>query len=310
LAAFVKQYYIGRRAAPGQILLPFDLEEEAGISRMLSEEAGRRVRLVSPRRGAKVELIRLAEGNARQECERVTTKEEKTARLLLLLAELLELEQPPKRIEAYDISNTGASDIVAAMTVFINGRPKKSQYRNFKLRDLDGPDDYAAMEQVLIRRFRHETEKDENFASRPDLLLIDGGKEHAAIGAAVVKKTGLSIPVFGMVKDHRHRTRGLMTPDGQEVGLQSNPGLFAFIGQIQEETHHAAIKFHQKQRSKTSYGSALEHIPGIGESRRKTLLKAFKSVKGIREAQLWQLEEVLPKTVAKAVYDYFRTQEG
>jgi excinuclease ABC subunit C len=310
LAAFVKQYYIGSRTAPGQILIPVELSEEAALSRMLSEEAGRRVQIISPRRGAKVELIRLAEGNAREECERVTTKEERTARLLILLTELLKLEQVPKRIEAYDVSNTGASNIVAAMTVFQNGRPQKSQYRYFKLRDLDGPDDYGAMEQVLSRRFRHELEQDETFATKPDLLLVDGGKEHAAIGASVVKRAGLNIPVFGMVKDHRHRTRGLMTPDGREIGLQSNPALFALVGQFQEETHRAAIGFHQKQRSKSSYGSALEKIPGVGENRRKTLLKTFKSVKGIREAELWQLEEVLPQKAAQAVYEYFKTQEG
>lgn len=310
LEAFVKQYYIGRAVAPGQILIPFDLEEEGAISRMLSEEAGRRVKLVSPRRGAKVELIRLAEGNAREECLRVTTKEEKAARLLVLLAELLELEDAPRRIEAYDISNTGSSDIVAAMTVFEDGKPAKGQYRYFKLRDLKGPDDYGSMDQVLRRRFRHDSEEDERFGKRPDLLLIDGGREHAAIAAAVLQEFGLPIPVFGMVKDSRHRTRELISPDGKEIGIQGHPGLFAFIGQIQEETHRAAIGFHQKQRSKTSYGSALEQIPGIGESRRVLLLKTFKTIKGIREAELANLKEVLPEKAAQAVYDYFRSQKG
>jgi excinuclease ABC subunit C len=310
LEAFLKQYYIGRRVAPGQILIPIELSEEASLSRMLSEEAGRRVQLVTPHRGAKVELIRLAEGNAQEACERVTTKEEKTARLLILLGDLLELEAPPKRIEAFDISNTGAADIVGAMTVFLNGRPHKGQYRYFKVKELAGPDDYAAMEQVLRRRFRHEVEQDKTFASKPDLLLIDGGKEHAAIGATAVKQAGLDIPVFGMVKDQRHRTRALMTPDGREIGLQGTPALFALIGQIQEETHRSAVGFHQKQRSKSSYGSALERIPGVGESRRKKLLKTFKSIKGIREAQLWQLEDVVPKDVAQTVHDYFRTKES
>lgn len=310
LAAFVKQYYVGRQIFPGQILLPLELEDATELGQMLSEEAGRRVQLFCPQRGTKVEMIRLAEGNAREECLRVTTKEEKTARLLTLLAELLELDKPPKRIEAYDISNTGSSDIVAAMTVFLDGRPKKSQYRYFKLRDLDGPNDYASMQQVIKRRFRHETEGDERFATMPDLLLIDGGAEHATIAQEVVKACGLVVPVLGMVKDQRHRTRALMTPDGKEIGLTSSPALFAFIGQIQEETHHSAISFHHKQRSKTSYGSALEQIPGIGESRRKKLLKTFRTVKAIRVAELWQLEEVLPKDAAKAVYQYFRTQGG
>jgi len=310
LTAFVTQYYIGRGAVPGQILLPLELEEDAALSRVLSEEADRRVYLVTPQRGAKVELIRLAEGNAREECQRVTTKEERTARLLLLLAELLELPEPPKRIEAYDISNTGAADIVGAMTVFVNGKPHKSQYRCFKIRNQDGPDDYAAMEQVLSRRFRHELAGDERFGETPQLLLIDGGSEHATIGERVLRQLGLTIPVFGMVKDDRHRTRALMTPDGREIGIQGSPALFSMIGQIQEETHRTAIGFHQKQRSKTSYGSALEKIQGIGETRRRTLLKTFKSVKGIREATLSELEAVLPKTAALSVYDYFKTQEG
>lgn len=310
LSAFVKQYYTGRTAAPGQILLPMELEDEAALSRLLSEETGRRVRLVTPHRGAKMDLIRLAEGNAREECRLVTSKEERTAKLMVLLAEMLKLPSPPGRIEAYDISNTGASEIVAAMTVFVDGRPKKREYRYFRLRDMDGPDDYKAMEQVLERRMERDRQKDEGFASRPDLILIDGGKEHAAIGAQVVKKAGLTIPVFGMVKDQKHRTRGLMTPEGEEIGLQSVPALFAFIGQIQEETHNAAIGFHRKRRSKTSYGSALEQIPGVGPERRKALLKSFKSIKGIREAEIEELKKVLPKNIAQKVYDYFREKEG
>lgn len=309
LFAFVTQYYMGRGAAPGQILLPLELEGEAALSRLLSEEAGRRVYLVTPQRGAKVELIRLAETNAREECQRVTTKEERTAKLLILLAELLELPAPPKRIEAYDISNTGASDIVGAMTVFVQGKPQRSKYRCFKLRDMDGPDDYASMEQVLRRRFRHELSGDEQFGDMPDLLLMDGGQEHAAVAERVLQELGLSVPVFGMVKDNRHRTRALIQSDGQEIGIQAVPALFAMIGQIQEETHRTAIGFHQKQRSKTSYGSVLEQIPGVGESRRKRLLKTFKSIKAIQNASLSDLEKVLPKGTALAVYDYFKTKE-
>jgi len=309
LSAFVTQYYIGRGAAPGQILLPMELEDEAPLARMLSEDAGRRVYLVTPQRGAKVELIRLAETNAREECQRVTTKEERTASLLVLLAELLELPAPPKRIEAYDISNTGASDIVGAMTVFVGGKPQKSKYRCFLLRDMDGPDDYASMEQVLRRRFRHEVAGDEKFGDKPDLILMDGGREHAAVAERVVSEFGLAVPVFGMVKDHRHRTRALIQSDGKEIGIQSVPALFAMIGQIQEETHRTAIGFHQKRRSKTSYGSVLEKIPGVGEARRKLLLKTFKSIKAIQNASLADLEAVLPKPSASAVYEYFRTKE-
>lgn len=310
LSAFVKQYYTGRGALPGRILLPLELEDRTEIARMLSELAARRVELTVPRRGEKLELLRLAEGNAREDCQRATTKEERVRKLLLLLQETLELPVPPKRIEAFDISNTGSADIVAAMTVFIDGNPKRGAFRYFKIKGLQGPDDYASMEQAITRRFLRSAEGDEDFAAAlPNLLLIDGGAEHARVAKGVVERLNLTIPVFGMVKDHRHRTRALMTPEGREIGLVHQPALFAFVGQMQEETHNAAIGFHQKQRSKTGTGSALEKIPGIGEARRKQLLKTFKSVKGIRAASLPRLEEVLPKPAAKAVYEYFRTQE-
>ena len=309
LSAFLVQYYTPRGLLPRQILLPEAMEGAADLGRLLSHQAGRKVELVTPQRGAKADLIRMAQENARTECERLTTREERTAKILTLLAQLLELPGPPRRIEAYDISNTGAADIVAAMTVFEQGRPRKGAYRYFALRDLDGPDDYASMDQVITRRFHHEKEGDETFASRPDLLLIDGGEAHAAVALQALTRYGLDIPVFGMVKDDRHRTRALVTPDGREIGIQAVPALFAFIGQIQEETHRSAVGFHHRRHTKSGLGSTLERIPGIGEARRKKLLKAFGSVKAIRQADLPALEEVLPKAAARAVYEQFRTKE-
>ena len=306
LSAFLVQYYGARGLLPRQILLPEELEGGADISRLLSHQAGRKVELVTPQRGAKADLIRMARENAQTECERVTTGAERTAKILTLLAEKLELPAPPRRIEAYDISNTGASDIVAAMTVFEEGKPRKGAYRYFKLRDLDGPDDYASMDQVITRRFRHEKEGDEDFARRPDLLLIDGGATHAEVARKALDRYGLEIPIFGMVKDDRHRTRALVSPQGQEIGIQAVPALFAFIGQIQEETHRSAVGYHHKSHSKSGLGSTLEKIPGIGESRRKKLLKSFGSVKAIKAADLQELEAVLPKQAAQAVYHYFR----
>ncbi len=306
LSAFLVQYYGARGLLPKQILLPQELEGGADISRLLSHQAGRKVELVTPQRGAKADLVRMAQENAQTECERLTTRAERTAKILTLLAEKLELPQPPRRIEAYDISNTGAADIVAAMTVFEEGKPKKGAYRYFKLRDLTGPDDYASMDQVITRRFRRDKEGDEGFASRPDLLLIDGGATHAAVAQKALGRYGLEIPVFGMVKDDRHRTRALVTPEGEEIGIQAVPALFAFIGQIQEETHRSAVGYHHKRHTKSGLGSTLEKIPGIGESRRKKLLKTFGSVKAIQAASLPQLEAVLPKPAAQAVYQYFR----
>ena len=267
MSAFLVQYYTPRGLLPRQILLPQHVEGAAEIGLLLSRQAGRKVELVTPQRGAKADLIRMAGENAQAECERLTTREEKTAKVLTLLAQSLDLPEAPRRIEAYDISNTGASDIVAAMTVFEQGRPKKSAYRYFKLRDLTGPDDYASMDQVITRRFRREKETD--FASPPDLLLIDGGEQHALVAKRAMER----------------------------------------LGQIQEETHRSAVGFHHKQHSKSGLGSVLERIPGIGESRRKKLLKHFGTVKAIRQADLAQLEAVLPKTAALSVWQYFRTKE-
>ena len=305
LSALVRQYYGGRGNLPRQILLPCELEDEVPLMRMLSEDAGRKVELVTPQRGAKMDLIRLANKNAVEEVERWTTREERQSKLMELLGKMLDLEAPPRRIESYDISNQGADDIVASMVVYVNARPLKRDYRHFKLKDMDGPDDYASMEQVLTRRFKRYLEGDEKFADKPDLLLIDGGVNHANVAVKLLEMLGLSIPIFGMVKDDRHRTRALVTPEGREIGIQGNQAIFSLIGQIQEETHRFAIEFHRQQQNQRVKGSVLDQIPGVGEKRRSDLLKHFKSIKKIREATQAQLAEVVPKNTAQAVFDYF-----
>ena len=305
LSALVRQYYGGRGNLPRQILLPCELEDEVPLMRMLSEDAGRKVELITPQRGAKMDLIRLANKNAVEEVERWTTREERQSKLMELLGKLLDLEEPPRRIESYDISNQGADDIVASMVVYVNARPLKRDYRHFKLKDMDGPDDYASMEQVLTRRFKRYLEGDEKFADKPDLLLIDGGVNHANVAVKVLETLGLTIPIFGMVKDDRHRTRALVTPEGKEIGIQGNQAIFSLIGQIQEETHRFAIEFHRQQQNQRVKGSVLDQISGVGEKRRSDLLKHFKSVKRIKEATQAQLAEVVPKNAAQAVYDYF-----
>ena len=305
LSALVRQYYGGRGNLPRQILLPCELEDEVPLMRMLSEDAGRKVELVTPQRGAKMDLVRLANKNAVEEVERWTTREERQSKLMELLGKMLDLEAPPRRIESSDISNQGADDIVASMVVYVNARPLKRDYRHFKLKDMDGPDDYASMEQVLTRRFKRYLEGDEKFADKPDLLLIDGGVNHANVAVKVLETLGLSIPIFGMVKDDRHRTRALVTPEGREIGIQGNQAIFSLIGQIQEETHRFAIEFHRQQQNQRVKGSVLDQIPGVGEKRRSDLLKHFKSIKKIREATQAQLAEVVPKNTAQAVFDYF-----
>ena len=310
LSALVRQYYAPRGQIPKQILLPCALEDEVPLMRLFSEQAGHRVELVTPQRGAKMDLIRLANKNAAEEVERWTTREERQSKLMELLGRMLGLETPPRRIESYDISNQGADDIVASMVVYVNAKPLKRDYRHFKLKDMDGPDDYASMEQVLRRRFQRYLDGDEKFADKPDLLLIDGGENHARVAVGVLRDLGLSIPVFGMVKDDRHRTRALVTPEGQEIGIQGNQAIFSLIGQIQEETHRFAIEFHRQQQNQRVRGSVLDKIPGVGEKRRSELLKHFKSIKNIKAATLEQLQEAVPRNTAQAVYDFFRQEEG
>ena len=312
VSALVKQYYGGRGALPRQILLPCELEDEVPITRMLSEACGHRVQLMTPQRGAKMDLIRLANKNAVEEVERATSREERQSKLMEALGKMLGLSEPPRRIEAYDISNTGDANIVASMTVFVDGRPLKRDYRHFKLKDMAHADDYGSMEQVLTRRFRRYLDGDEKFGELPDLLFIDGGENHARVALRVLEEAGLSIPVFGMVKDDRHRTRALVDPAGSEIGIQQIPAVFALVGRIQEETHRFAIEFQRLQQSRGVKGSTLDQIPGVGEKRRNDLLRHFKSIKNIKAASLAALEEAVPKNTARAVYDHFhpRTAEG
>ena len=310
LSSLLKQYYVGRSRLPKQILLPCELPDQVPVTRMLSEQVGYRVELLTPQRGAKVDLIKLANQNAAEEVERATTREERQNKLMEALGRMLGLEQPPRRMESYDISNTGADDMVASMVVYVDGRPLKRDYRHFKIRDMQGPNDYASMEQVLTRRFRRYLDGDEKFGEKPDLLLIDGGEQHVKVAAQVLERMGLDIPAYGMVKDDRHRTRALVHPDGREIGLQAIPAVFSLIGQIQEETHRFAIEFNRLQRKGRVQNSVLDQIPGVGEKRRAQLLKHFKSVKAIRNASLEQLQEVVPKNTAQSVYHFFREKEN
>ena len=309
LSALVKQYYGGRGNLPKGIFLPQSFEDLEDVARMLSEAAGRKVVVAVPQRGRKTELIRMAKQNAEDEAERATSREERQSKLMELLGGLLGLPETPHRTESYDISNTGASDIVAAQTVFCDGKPLKSEYRYYKLRDMDTPDDYASMDQVLRRRFTRYRDGDEKFSVLPDVILMDGGLGQVRVAVEAVRDFGLSIPVFGMVKDDRHRTRALVAPDGREIGIQGTPALFALIGRMQEETHNAAITFHHKQHQKSAKGSELDKISGVGPARKAALLKAFKSVKAIRAASREQLGEVVPANTARQVYQYFHKED-
>ncbi len=309
VSALVKQYYLTRGAAPKEILLPCEMEDGELFTQLLQQNLNKKVHLRRPQRGDGVRLVELACKNAREEAERVTTRAERAAGVLRQLQEMLGLEAPPQRLESYDISNTAGTDIVASMVVFVGGKASKKDYKRFKVEGLDNQDDYASMRQVLRRRFTHYQNGDAGFALMPDALLIDGGVEHASAVVDELAQMGLSVPTFGMVKDNRHRTRALVTPDGREIGIASNPAVFAFIGGIQEEVHRFAITYHRLLRSKRMRESQLEAIEGIGPKRREALLKRFKSVSGIRNAELSQLREVLSEKAAEAVWQYFHGEE-
>jgi excinuclease ABC subunit C len=249
--------------------------------------------------------VELAKKNAFEEAQRVTSREEKVSGTLGLLGKMLAME-PPKRIESFDISNISGTDIVASMVVFEDGKPKKSEYKKFKVEGLTDQDDYASMHQVVTRRFVHLKAGDKGFDKIPDLLLIDGGVVHANVAVEALRALELTIPVFGMVKDDRHRTRALVTPDGREIGIDGTQAVFALVGNIQEETHRFAITYHRSLRSKRLRYSELDAIPGIGPKRKQDLLKTFKSLTAIGNADLSELERLLPKDAALAVYEHFR----
>lgn len=309
LSSLVKQYYLTRRSAPKTVFLPAEMEDSDLFAELLFRELGKKVRLRVPQRGDNLRLVELAVKNAREEAERLNSREEKLLGSLSLLQKMMGLPELPHRLEAYDISNIAGTDMVASMVVFRDGKPLKSAYRHFKLEDMPGQDDYGAMRQVLRRRFVHYLAGDKGFAEAPDALLIDGGVTHADSVRQELAALGVNLPIFGMVKDNRHRTRALVTPDGREIGIAGTQAVFALIGRIQEETHRFAITYHKNLRTKRMKASELDAIPGIGEKRRQALLDRFGTVSRIRAASREELAEVLPRNAAAEVYDYFRKKQ-
>ena len=309
VSSLMKQFYLSRGLVPKRVLLPFALEDADLFSQLLEQQLGRLPKLLVPQRGDNVRLVELACKNAQEEAERVTGKDERVSATLTLLGKML-MMAPPLRIESFDISNISGTDIVASMVVFQAGRPHKSGYKRFKVEGLDNQDDYASMYQVVKRRFAHYQEGDKGFEKAPNLILIDGGVNHANTAVHALRDLELAFPVFGMVKDDRHRTRALVTPEGQEIRIDNNQAVFSLIGNIQEETHRFAITYHRQLRSKRLRYSELDAIPGIGPKRKQELLRQFKSIQSIRQATLPELERLLPKDAAAAVYAHFRETEG
>lgn len=308
ITELITQFYLNRGFAPKYILLPFFVDDMELLEELFAQKLNRRPKFRVPQRGDNVRLVQMAQVNAREEVERITSKEERSKNVLNLLGKMLNIPSP-KRIEAYDISNTAGTDIVGGMVVFVDGKPKKGDYKRFSIRDMDNQDDYASMHQVIIRRFTHYINGDEGFLDKPDLLLIDGGINHTRTALDALEKLGVSIPVFGMVKDDRHRTRALVTSGGLEIGIDSQQSIFSLIGNVQEETHRYAISYHRKLRSKRMRYSELDKIPGIGLKRKQLLLNRFKSVSAVKNATLEELLRILPSDAAHSVYDYFKAGE-
>ena len=279
------------------------------FSQLLQQEYKKGTKIKVPQRGENVRLIELAQKNAHEEAERLTNKEEKRHATLILLSKMIGVEYP-LRIESFDISNISGTDTVASMVVFEEGKAKKKDYRHFQIDNLPTQDDYAAMMQAVSRRIRRFQSGDPGFAPLPNLLLIDGGTAHAKAAQSVLTSLNIALPVFGMVKDDRHRTRALVTPQGEEIAIDVQQTVFSLIGSIQEETHRFAIDYHRKLRSKRLNYSELDAIKSIGPKRKALLLKVFKSISRIKSASINELERHLPQDAARAVFDHFHSNKG
>ena len=314
LETFVKQFYAGTPFLPREIWLRNTLPDEKLLTDWLSEKRGSRVRLVVPKKGEKEKLMELAERNAamilEKDHERLQMDEARSSGAVREIEALTGLSGI-SRMEAFDISNISGVESVGSMVVYEDGKPKKSDYRKFRIRTVAGPDDYASMREVLTRRLTHSLEqKDDHFQKLPDLILMDGGRGQVNVALEVLGKLELDIPVCGMVKDDRHRTRGLWYRDS-EVPIDQHSEGFRLITRIQDEAHRFAIEYHRSLRSKDQVRSLLDGIPGIGEVRRKALLRQFGGLEGIRAATEEELAEApgMNAAAAASVYQFFRSYD-
>ena len=315
IASFMKQFYLNCQFIPRNILVETELEEQDVLEQWLSDKRESRVYIKVPKRGQAKELIDLVGRNAldaltKQEQEE-TYHHQKATNVLDTLQKLLQLPNVPRRMECFDISNTQGSENVGSMVVFVDGKAKKDQYRRFKIKTVDGADDYASMREVLTRRFRHGLEQnDDKFSQFPDLIMMDGGRGQVNIALEVLAELGLDIPVCGMVKDDRHRTRGLYY-NNTEVPMETDSEVFLLITRMQDEAHRFAITYHRSLRGKRSLASVLDDIPGVGEKRKKNLLKHFGSFAKVKEASVEELMQVegIHAAVAEEIYNYLRTHQ-
>ncbi len=308
---FLRQYYAIRDRIPPLVVLDGEVDDEELLARWLSERRGKSVKLLVPQRGDQAQLVQMCRKNAAEHIAQQVGTSGRDASALDELRRLLGLEKTPVYIESYDISNLAGGENVAGMVVFENGRPLKSAYRRFKIKTVEGQDDYGSMREVIRRRFEeyksHQAQGDSlGFGRLPDLILLDGGKGHVAAVQPVLEEMGIQVPLFGMVKDDRHRTRAIALTGG-EIAISSHRRAFTLVSSIQDEVHRFAIGYHRQQRKKAAVSSTLTSIAGIGDARAKALLKHFKTVKAVSEADLQELENApgMTKPSARRVYEYF-----
>lgn len=322
LSSFLKQFYAGTPFIPREIMIQDEIEDQDLIAQWLESRKGKKVRIVVPKKGTKEKLVELAYQNAklvlRQDKERIKREEGRTIGAVKEISQLLGMENI-NRIEAFDISNISGFQSVGSMIVYEKGKPKRSDYRKFRIKGVKGPNDYASMEEVLTRRFVHGMNEQEergnqqleqdygSFTRFPDLIMMDGGRGQVNIALEVLAKLNLEIPVCGMVKDDKHRTRGLYFHN-QEIPISRDSEGFKLITRIQDEAHRFAIEYHRSLRSKGQVHSILDDIPGIGPARRKALMKHYKGLEGIKEASVEELSQIesMNEKAAKQVFEFFR----
>ena len=314
LSSFLKQFYAGTPFIPRELILQEQIEDSDVIEQWLTQRRGQRVYIRVPKKGTKEKLVEMAAENAamvlRQDRERIKREEGRTIGAVKEIAGWLGMQEIG-RIEAYDISNISGFESVGSMVVYEKGKPKRSDYRKFKIKGVQGPNDYASMEEVLTRRFTHESDKEfDSFAKLPDLIMMDGGRGQVNVALQVLEKLGFTIPVCGMVKDDNHRTRGLYF-ENVEIPIDTSSEGFKLITRIQDEAHRFAIEFHRSLRSKEQVHSVLDDIPGIGPVRRKDLMRHFRSLDKVKEASLEELAALpsMNEKSAKQVFEFFHSYD-
>lgn len=307
LTDFVKQYYTLSGFIPNKVFIQYPIDDMELIQKLLSKKCGNKITISVPQKGENLQLVKMAENNAVELLKLHVLKadigKKKMNDLIYQIKTTFGLEEPPMRIESYDISNISGVDSVGVCVVFENGLPKKSDYRLFNIQSVDGADDYGSIKETLYRRLENGVENVKGF-ELPDLILIDGGKGHVKAAKEIVDFYKLDIPVFGMVKDDHHRTRGVTT-ETDEIYIKRTDSIFKFITQIQDETHRFAISSFHKKHKKSMLKSELTNINGVGDVKKNKLLKAFKSINKIKEADVEELSKVVDEKTARNIYEYF-----